>query len=158
MNVLDRLSTMPDTTKSTLPLLRVEGLSHAFGGQQVLQDVAVELRRGEVVLLRGANGSRKTTLLNILTGNVVPDRGSIELNTRRESVRFEFPRGWGWQQSRFTPDNLAQLGLGRTWQDIRLFDTQSLADNIAVYFSSTQRKLVVGGVWESVYIATGAGT
>jgi ABC-type branched-subunit amino acid transport system ATPase component len=93
-----------------------------------------------------------------LTGNVVPDRGSIELNTRRESVRFEFPRGWGWQQSRFTPDNLARLGLGRTWQDIRLFDTQSLADNIAVYFSSTQRKLVVGGVWESVYIATGAGT
>jgi ABC-type branched-subunit amino acid transport system ATPase component len=57
MNVLDRLSTMPDPTKSTLPLLWVEGLSHAFGGQQVLQDVAVELRRGEVVLLRGANGS-----------------------------------------------------------------------------------------------------
>jgi ABC-type branched-subunit amino acid transport system ATPase component len=38
----------------------------------------------------------------------------------------------GMQQSRFTPDNLARLGLGRTWQDIRLFDTQSLADNIAV--------------------------
>jgi ABC-type branched-subunit amino acid transport system ATPase component len=82
MNVLDRLSTMPDTTKSTLPLLRVEGLSHAFGGQQVLQDVTVELRRGEVVLLRGANGSGKTTLLNILTGNVVPDRGSILFQRR----------------------------------------------------------------------------
>jgi hypothetical protein len=52
MNVLDRLSTMPDTTKSTLPLLWVEGLNHAFG----VQGVAVELRRGEMVLLRWANG------------------------------------------------------------------------------------------------------
>jgi ABC-type branched-subunit amino acid transport system ATPase component len=81
MNVLDRLSTMPDTTKSTLPLLRVEGLSHAFGGQQVLQDVAVELHRGEVVLLRGANGSGKTTLLNILTGNVMSPEEIEEVAT-----------------------------------------------------------------------------
>jgi ABC-type branched-subunit amino acid transport system ATPase component len=131
MNVLDRLSTMPDTTESTAPLLlRVAGLGCAFGGQQVLKDVSVELRQGEVVLLRGANGSGKTTLLNILTGNLVPDRGSIELHTGKQPVRFEFPRGM-WA-SGFAPDNLARLGVGRTWQDIRLFDTQSLANNIAV--------------------------
>jgi ABC-type phosphonate transport system ATPase subunit len=64
MNVLDRLSTMPDTTKSTLPLLRVEGLSHAFGGQQVLQDMAVELRRGEVVIINSncLSKSKKSNL------------------------------------------------------------------------------------------------
>ena len=135
MNVLSTtLEPTVNMPESTAPLLRVEGLSHAFGGQQVLKDVSLELHRGEVVLLRGANGSGKTTLLNILTGNLVPDRGSIELHTLREPVRFEFPRRWGagWGGSKFAPDRLARLGLGRTWQDIRLFDTQSLANNIAV--------------------------
>ncbi len=131
MNVLDRLSTMPNPTKSTAPLLlRVASLGCAFGGQQVIKDVSVELRQGEVVLLRGANGSGKTTLLNILTGNLVPDRGSLELYTGKQPMRFEFPRGtWA---SGFAPDSLARLGVGRTWQDIRLFDTQSLVNNIAV--------------------------
>ena len=49
-------------------LLRAQGLSKAFGGQVVLDNVGLELRQGEVVLLRGENGSGKTTLLNILTG------------------------------------------------------------------------------------------
>jgi ABC-type branched-subunit amino acid transport system ATPase component len=134
MSVLNRLSAMAESAggaaEMAAPLLRVAGLCHAFGGQQVLKDVNLELRLGEVVLLRGANGSGKTTLLNILTGNLVPDRGTIELHTRREPVRFEFPLAWG--KRGFSPERLAQLGLGRTWQDVRLFDTQSLIDNIAV--------------------------
>jgi ABC-type branched-subunit amino acid transport system ATPase component len=125
MKVLDCLPIMADVMEGAAPLLRVAGLSHAFGGQQVLKDVAVELRPGEVVLLRGANGSGKTTLLNILTGNLVPDRGAIELNTGKNTVRFEFPLGFGVRG--FSPEGLARLGLGRTWQDVRLFDTQSLA-------------------------------
>lgn len=64
MNVLDLLSTMPDTTESTLPLLRVEGLSHAFRGQQVLQKVAVELRRDLLVRINSkANVAPPDTLL-----------------------------------------------------------------------------------------------
>jgi ABC-type sugar transport system ATPase subunit len=82
MKVLDFLPTMADVMEGAAPLLRVAGLSRAFGGQWVLKDVAVELRPGEVVLLRGENGSGKTTLLNILTGNLVPDQGSIWLSQR----------------------------------------------------------------------------
>ena len=58
-------------------LLRVEGLKKAFGGQIVLDGLDLELRQGEVALLRGENGSGKTTLLNILTGNLEPDAGAI---------------------------------------------------------------------------------
>ena len=83
MNVLNPLSSMVESAvslaESAAPLLRVAGLCHAFGGQQVLKDVDLELRRG-------ANGSGKTTLLNILTGNLVPDQGTIEFLTRREPV------------------------------------------------------------------------
>jgi len=116
-------------------LMHAEGLRKSFGGQTVLDGVSLDLKQGEVVLLRGANGSGKTTLLNILTGNLEPDAGRIQLFTNGETEQFDFPRSW-WQElnplDRFLPERLAQEGVGRTWQDIRLFSTQSLQDNIAV--------------------------
>jgi ABC-type branched-subunit amino acid transport system ATPase component len=116
-------------------LLRIEGLSKAFGGHVVLNELCAELHHGEVVLLRGDNGSGKTTLLNILTGNLEPDAGTIHLLTNGGSERFSFPRRW-WQDlnpfDHFTPEQVASKGVGRTWQDIRLFATQSLLENVAV--------------------------
>ncbi|MBQ7694318.1 MAG: sugar ABC transporter ATP-binding protein [Lentisphaeria bacterium] len=91
-------------TNDTDLVLEAKGLKKSFGGNAVLKGVDLALRRGEVVLLQGANGSGKTTLLNILTGNLKPDGGSMH---------------------RHEP-------LGRTWQDVRLFATQTLADNIAM--------------------------
>ena len=85
-------------------VLEAEGLKKSFGGNAVLRGVDLKLHRGEIVLLQGANGSGKTTLLNILTGNLKPDGGTMH---RHET-------------------------LGRTWQDVRLFATQTLADNIAM--------------------------
>ena len=116
-------------------LLQVTDLWKSFDGQQVLQNAFVNLHRGEVVLLRGANGSGKTTLLNILTGNLQPDHGSIEIFTSNIPVRFQFPKAW-WQKfnlgDRFSPEGLARLGLNRTWQDPRLFASETLEDNVAI--------------------------
>ena len=116
-------------------LLQATGLRKSFGGQTILDGVSLELCQGEVVLLRGANGSGKTTLLNMLTGNLEPDAGRIQLFTNGETEQFDFPRSW-WQKlnpfDHFLPEKMAQRGVGRTWQDIRLFSTQSLRDNIAV--------------------------
>jgi branched-chain amino acid transport system ATP-binding protein len=87
------------------------------------------------VLLRGENGSGKTTLLNILTGNMEPDAGEINLFVNSHPERFRFPRRW-WQElnpwDHFTPERVANEGVGRTWQDVRLFGSQTLADNLAV--------------------------
>src|SRR3569833_18109 len=69
------------TTLQPPVVLAAHGLRKAFGGQVVLDGVDLELREGEVILLRGENGSGKTTLLNILTGNLAPDSGSIQLAT-----------------------------------------------------------------------------
>lgn len=116
-------------------LMRARNLSKAFGGQMVLNGVDLDLYEGEVVLLRGENGSGKTTLLNILTGNLEPDTGHIETFTNGEAENFKFPRKW-WQElnpaDHFTPERLAREGVGRTWQDIRLFGTQTLLENLAV--------------------------
>src|SRR5262245_10033994 len=116
-------------------LLRGEGLSKSFGGNVVFRNISFELHRGEVVLLRGENGSGKTTLLNVITGNLEPDCGSLRLYTADQPAVMRFPRRW-WQRlnlfDRFTPESFARRGVGRTWQDIRLFLTQNLRDNIAV--------------------------
>lgn len=116
-------------------LLRASGLRKSFGGQVVLDGINLELRQGEVVLLRGENGSGKTTLLNILTGNLEPDSGTIDYLADGTPRSYAFPRRW-WQElnpfDHFTPEFVAREGIGRTWQDVRLFGAQSLRDNIAV--------------------------
>jgi ABC-type branched-subunit amino acid transport system ATPase component len=116
-------------------LLTARGLQKAFGGRIVLDGIDLALREGEVVLLRGENGSGKTTLLNILTGNLEPDSGSIEYRAGTCPRTYHFPRRW-WQElnpwDHFRPEFVASEGLGRTWQDVRLFRAQTLRDNIAV--------------------------
>lgn len=116
-------------------ILRFANLRKAFGGQTVLNEVSGQIRRGEVILLRGENGSGKTTLLNILTGCLEPDSGSIEIfGPESDNHEFSFPRPWYSDLNpfqRFTPERVARLGVGRTWQDVRLFGSLDLADNIA---------------------------
>ena len=116
-------------------VLSISDLRKSFGGQVVLDGVAVDLREGEVVLLRGDNGSGKTTLLNILTGNLEPDSGTIHLRPNGQEETFRFPRKW-WESlnpfDHFTPERVASEAVGRTWQDVRLFPTLTLSDNIAV--------------------------
>jgi len=116
-------------------LLCTEGLKKAFGGQVVLDGLDLELRQGEVVLLRGENGSGKTTLLNILTGNLEPDAGTIHYLADDTPRTYHFPRPW-WRElnpfDHFTPEFVAREGVGRTWQEIRLFGSQTLRENIAL--------------------------
>lgn len=129
------LETSARPTVGSRVVLRAQGLRKSFGGHLVLDDVDLVLHEGEVVLLRGENGSGKTTLLNILTGNLEPDAGTVEYLVGGSSRTCRFPRSWIGNLNpfdRFTPEFVAGEGLGRTWQDVRLFGTHSLRDNIAV--------------------------
>ncbi len=122
-------------------VLRAEGLHKAFGGQIILSGTSVALRAGEIVLLRGENGSGKTTLLNILTGYLRPDVGQIFVNGGSAGGSFTFPRRW-WETispfAQFTPGRMTRAGVSRTWQDIRLFPSQTLLDNVAVAVPNQQ--------------------
>jgi ABC-type branched-subunit amino acid transport system ATPase component len=95
-------------------------LSLAFGGNRVLNCVEFGVKPGSAVLLRGANGSGKTTLLNVLSGFVRPQTGVLTLRLHgRQLVPWET-----------SPERLARFGLGRLWQDIRLFPSLSVLDNV----------------------------
>lgn len=129
------MSAREDSGKKSPVVLSAWSLRKSFGGQVVLDGTNLELRQGEVVLLRGENGSGKTTLLNILTGNLEPDAGDIHYLADSTPRTYHFPRRW-WQElnpfDHFTPEFVALEGIGRTWQDVRLFSAQTLRDNIAV--------------------------
>jgi len=119
----------------TPTVMSAAGLHKRFGGQIILNETAFEMRQGEVVLLRGANGAGKTTLLNILTGNLEPDAGAISLYTTGREECFQFPRSWARNlnfMDHFTPERIAREGVSRSWQDIRLFPTHTLRDNVAL--------------------------
>lgn len=100
--------------------LSADGISIAFGGQQVLKDVGLDLVGGQIALLRGPNGCGKTTLLNILSGFMQPDAGHVALEIEGRSINL-LGR---------SSDCLVRLGIARLWQDIRLFPTMTALENV----------------------------
>ena len=99
------------------PVLRVNGLSVAFGGVHALSDVDLEVREGELVGLIGPNGAGKTTLIDAVTG-FVHFTGAVELDGRDVGRMAAYQR--------------ARLGLGRTWQSTDLFDDLDVRENLTV--------------------------
>lgn len=114
--------------------LTARGIRHAFDGNQVLAGVDLEIGPGEVVLLRGQNGCGKTTLINVLTGLLDPDSGEIDVRGPK-SASFRFPLSWRRRFNLiddYTPERMMRLGIGRSWQDVRLFGRQTLMENLIV--------------------------
>ncbi|HEY2704536.1 MAG TPA: ATP-binding cassette domain-containing protein [Candidatus Dormibacteraeota bacterium] len=98
-------------------VLRVRALRRSFGGIHAVDGVDMGLRDGEILGLIGPNGSGKTTLCDLVSGFLEPDEGGIEL----EGVEVA-----GW-----SPDRRARSGLGRSFQDARIFPSLTVAENLA---------------------------
>ncbi len=97
-------------------LLEAAGLSRSFGGLKAVDDVSFTVARGEVLGIAGANGSGKTTVLNLLTRLVDVSSGDMLLDGRNY-------RSVGSHR-------LAKLGIARTFQNLRLFDTLTTRENL----------------------------
>jgi branched-chain amino acid transport system ATP-binding protein len=111
-----RRTTQLDDAKPDL--LSCAGLSIAYGGVQALNDVTLQVGSGEVVGIIGPNGAGKTTLFDLLSGYADPDSGSVVLD--------------GVDITGLGPDARARLGLGRAFQNARLFPPLTVRENIAV--------------------------
>jgi branched-chain amino acid transport system ATP-binding protein len=99
-------------------LLDVQGVGISFGGLRAVNNFSLQLAEGALHGLIGPNGAGKTTCFNLLTGVYRPDTGEIRLATRRVNGR--------------APHVIAQMGLSRTFQNIRLFQNLSVLDNVRV--------------------------
>lgn len=115
------------------PLLKVDSVGIQFGGLKAVSNVDLELYPGELVGLIGPNGAGKTTFFNLLTGVYVPTEGTISLD--------------GINLRKFPPYKINQLGISRTFQNIRLFGDLSVIDNVKVAYHS----LAKHGIFSSIF-------
>ncbi|MCS6936549.1 MAG: ABC transporter ATP-binding protein [Candidatus Bipolaricaulota bacterium] len=97
-------------------LLQAVHLSKSFGGLRALDDVTLTLRRGEARAVIGPNGAGKSTLLHLLSGALLPDRGTIFFK--------------GMPLVGLPPYQIARLGIARTFQISQLFEGLTVADAV----------------------------
>jgi branched-chain amino acid transport system ATP-binding protein len=98
--------------------LAVNHLSKSFGGLRVTSDVDLNVAPGERRLIIGPNGAGKTTLFNLITGELMPDAGSITLFDRNIT--------------RVASHRRPHLGMARTYQIITLFDKDTILRNVTL--------------------------
>ncbi len=99
-------------------MLRVTKLRKAFGGVKALTDLDLSLNPGEILGLIGPNGSGKTTTINVLTGVYRASSGSILMD--------------GVDVTTKKPEEIVRSGMARTFQNLRIFKTQSVLDNVRI--------------------------
>ena len=114
------------------PVLQVSGVSKRFGGLQALSGVGITIERGQVYGLIGPNGAGKTTFFNVITGLYTPDSGTFLL----EGTPYE-PTA---------VHKVAEAGIARTFQNIRLFPEMTALENVMVGRHVRTRAGVIGAV------------
>jgi len=112
-------------------LLSVEDISIVFGGLRAVSNFSCELKQGELVGLIGPNGAGKTTVFNMLSGVYTPTGGTICFNDERGKSHPVHTK---------KPYQLSQIGIARTFQNIRLFGNLTVVDNVLIAMHS-QRKV-----------------
>src|SRR5918992_2334615 len=114
-----RVVPLADGEESGMPtLLELSGVTVRFGGLVALDNVSLEVPRGQVVGVIGPNGAGKTTLFNVVCGFLRPQEGSVR-----------------WQGRELTghrPHHLAGLGIARTLQGLGLFPGLTVLENVMV--------------------------
>ena len=108
-----------------MSLLEVKELTKNFGGLAAVSNVDFAIEENELVGLIGPNGAGKTTFFNLLTGVYVPTEGTIELEIDNKKVLLNGK----------APYKITDLGLARTFQNIRLFSELSVIDNVKIAYN-----------------------
>lgn len=121
-------------------VLRVENLTMQFGGVVAVDNLSMEINRGETVALIGPNGAGKTTAFNAITGIYEPTNGAIYFNDKlvienhpqgkMKKLYSGENHGVYTKVIKKTPDKLTELGMARTFQNIRLFKSMTVFENV----------------------------
>ena len=102
-------------------ILSAKNIGIKFGGLQAVEDVNIDIYQNEIVGLIGPNGAGKTTVFNMLTGVYEPTDGKILLNGTKINGK--------------KPHQIVSMGIARTFQNIRLFKSLSVIENVAIAFN-----------------------
>nr|WP_326126438.1 ABC transporter ATP-binding protein [uncultured Oscillibacter sp.] len=123
-------------------VLKVENVTMQFGGVVAVDNMNLEINQGEIVALIGPNGAGKTTAFNVVTGVYQPTNGAVWF--QGEKIVENHPQGKMKQQYKGehageytgvrapTPDAITKLGMARTFQNIRLWKSQTVFNNVLI--------------------------
>ncbi|MBR6219434.1 MAG: ABC transporter ATP-binding protein [Clostridia bacterium] len=124
-------------------VLHVENITMQFGGVVAINNLSMDINKGEIVALIGPNGAGKTTAFNCVTGVYEPTNGLVSFNG--EVIVRNHPSGKmkklyaGQNADKYpekpvshTPDQITRRGIARTFQNIRLFKSQSVFNNVLI--------------------------
>ncbi|MEZ4627405.1 MAG: ABC transporter ATP-binding protein [Eubacteriales bacterium] len=123
-------------------VLKLENVTMQFGGVVAVNNLSLEVNKGEIVALIGPNGAGKTTAFNCVTGIYDPTNGKISFNGK--TIVENHPRGkmkklYAGENAKLyvgsrtvdpTPDMVTKLGIARTFQNIRLWKSMTVFDNV----------------------------
>ncbi|OCK59735.1 ABC transporter ATP-binding protein [Bradyrhizobium sp. LMTR 3] len=131
---------------SGTPVLTINGLRRAFGGLVAVNDLSFAVAQGEIMGLLGPNGSGKTTALNLISGVLRPDAGTIRL--------------MGQNIAGLASYRIARLGLARTFQLVRVLDGMDCRENIKAglafqrpHLSAADAEVRIGALLDRVGLA-----
>ena len=122
-------------------VLRVENITMQFGGVVAVNNLNLEVNKGEIVALIGPNGAGKTTAFNVMTGVYQPTNGQVDFMGKpmiRNHPRGKVAKAYGGENAEKyldkaltpTPDKITQLGMARTFQNIRLWPGMTVFENV----------------------------
>lgn len=123
-------------------VLNVENVTMQFGGVVAVDNMNIVVDKGEIVSLIGPNGAGKTTAFNVITGVYAPTNGAVYF--KGQKIIENYPQGkmkkiyQGQEAGKYshvlapTPDKITKLGIARTFQNIRLFKSQTVFENILI--------------------------
>lgn len=114
-------------------ILKTDKATIKFGGLTAVNELDLDVGRGEIFGLIGPNGAGKTTIFNLLTGVYEPTSGDIRINgTRVNGLR---------------PFQISRLGVSRTFQNIRLFPSMSVLENVVTACHRHAKQGLLAGVF-----------
>jgi len=116
-------------------ILRIEGLTKLFGGLRAVNNFSLQLHRGDLNGLIGPNGAGKTTVFNMITGVYAPTTGSIQFR--------------GQEITGLEPFKINQLGIARTFQNIRLFPNLTVLDNVRIAYHPHAGYSLLDGIFRN---------
>ena len=137
--------------------LKLEDLTMQFGGVLAIDNLSLEVYKGEIVALIGPNGAGKTTAFNCITGVYEPTNGRVSLNG--EVIVENYPQGKmktlykGENNGRYTravshkPDEITRRGIARTFQNIRLFKALTVLENVLIAKHMRARQNVFSAIF-----------
>ena len=117
------------------PILEVKDLAVSFGGIKAVNGLTFSVHEGEIVSVIGPNGAGKTSAFNCISGFYRPNQGSVVFD--------------GSPITRNKPSRITQLGMARTFQNVRLFKSMTVLENLLVAQHTKHRPPPLSGLFNT---------